>query len=221
MLRLARPPDGRCPADVPPPQARCRWFRFSGRAIRKAIKNHMDVSKFVPKNCHNILRQLSQNKIACGDIDNASQVFHYLISHKNLTDNILGVNEGLDNRIIKSSQQKFLISDVIKTCNCRRYTDSRLSRAILHLILDMKKNQFSFEPSYIRVLGFKKSSQQLLKMIKENSSLPLITNLKSVNLIDQCIKKEIMATDIYFNTFCNNHNFFPNNYEYTQPLVII
>ncbi len=179
----------------------------SAYAIRNAIKNGKNVAKFLPYQFD------FQNYT---DINNASNILHYLIATKKLTNNILGINEGIENRIKKAAQNNFLISDIIQNTNSKRYTNSKISRIILHAILDMQKNDFATEPKYLRVLGFRKQSQILLTMISKKSLLPLITNLKNSNLIPQ---KEIASSDLYFN-FMQAQKFFPQNFEYTQPLVI-
>lgn len=189
----------------------------SALSIRNAICNNIDISNFIPQNC---LQYIPKN---FANLDNASNVFHYLIAQKKLTEEILNVNEGIENRIMKAAQNNFLISQIISSANSTRYTNSRLRRIILNTILNIKKDMY--QPQYLRILGFKKSSQSLLKMLKKNSSLPIITNIKHIqrlknNFALNMIKKEIEATDLY-PIFLSNQKFFPSNYEYTQPVIIL
>lgn len=190
----------------------------SGRAIRNAIYKNIDIQDFIPKNCIDFMPK------EFAHIDNASNIFHYLISQKNFTNELLGINEGLENRIIKSAQNNFLISEIVSHANSTRYTSSRIKRIILHAILGIKKDLVkSCQPQYLRILGFRKDSQVILKMLDKN--LPLITNIKHISRIKnqsalEIIKKEIEATDIYFN-FIRSQNFFPTNFEYQQPIVVL
>ncbi|MDO4294966.1 MAG: nucleotidyltransferase family protein, partial [bacterium] len=67
----------------------------------------------------------------------------------------------------------------------KQYTYTRISRALLHLLLHIteenlqlwKSPAVDFAP-YARVLGFRASATPLLKAIKQHSSLPLITRPK-------------------------------------------
>ncbi len=62
----------------------------------------------------------------------------------------------------------------------RQYTYTRVSRALLHILLDItaeeaqSRKEHGFVP-YIRILGFLKSAEPLLSAIKKAAPLPLIT----------------------------------------------
>lgn len=187
----------------------------SAFSIRSAIKNGRDISKYIPENC----RRISFENYA--DIDNASNIFHYLVARGQLTHNISDANEGIENRIIAASYNNFLISKIIEAANSKRYTNSKIRRIILHTILNMKKGDYTNKPEYLRVLGFKKQSSILLKLVQQNSLLPMITNLKKTSHTKQnsMLQKEIESSDIYLN-FLQTNKFFYKNFEYGQPLII-
>ena len=106
----------------------------------------------------------------------------------------------LTNRLLKNCVS---VANSVKT---KRYTQTAIQRALLHTILnitaeDMRKIS-SLEPNhYIRVLGFKRSSADLLSEICKKAALPVITNVKSRGLLSETGKfmllKESAATDIY------------------------
>ena len=61
-------------------------------------------------------------------------------------------------------------------------TYTRVSRCLLHLLLEIKKEDMEYYKlrdycPYTRLLGFRKSSTDLLHAIKKNSSLPIITKM--------------------------------------------
>lgn len=60
----------------------------------------------------------------------------------------------------------------------KNITYTRLSRLFLHIILDIHQEMYGIfqKPSYLRVLGFCKTSAPLLSAIKSQSALPLITS---------------------------------------------
>ena len=53
-------------------------------------------------------------------------------------------------------------------------------------------------PTYIRPLAMNKKGQSLLKNIKKNSSLPIVTKVGSMeNITDKSLLLDIKASDIY------------------------
>lgn len=82
------------------------------------------------------------------------------------------VNEGIENRIIeaiKTSKSLYELYDNIKT---KRYTHSRIRRIILKSYLEITK-EYSFNPPYIRILGFDGKGRELLSEMKKRLNCPL------------------------------------------------
>jgi len=125
---------------------------------------------------------------------------------------IHGVNEGLENRIKKASLKSSTIEQLISTIKTRRYTRTKIQRILIHIMTNLtKEDTLSFNnhgPLYARVLGFSKKGKKLLKIIKNNSTLPLITKfahyLKQTTYIEEeqniflkMLKYDILSTDLY------------------------
>jgi hypothetical protein len=127
---------------------------------------------------------------------------------------IHGVTEGLENRIKKASLRSCTVEQLISSIKTRRYTRTKIQRIILHLMMNLSKEDVTIfnkcGPLYARVLGFSKKGKTLLRTIKKNSSVPLISKLS--NYLRQIISEEnnnvrnrlikmldydILATDIY------------------------
>lgn len=69
-------------------------------------------------------------------------------------------------------------------------TRTRVNRALLHILLQIKQQPFRPEALYARILGFKKSSSPLLTEIKRTSRIPLISKLAHV---DQLLTTDQLA----------------------------
>ena len=86
----------------------------------------------------------------------------------------LDVSEELSRRIY-SLRQDFTgwdaFVDLVRT---RQYTRSRVSRALLHIFLDIRQEMARL-PKELRVLGFRREASDLLSEIKKKCRLPLIT----------------------------------------------
>ncbi len=157
-----------------------------------------------------------------------SPIFHYIINKSSNSEisSILDVTEGLENRIVNISNDNYLLSDIIKEVKSKRFTLTKIQRAILHIILNIKKDYFKYYNNlggvpYIRVLGFNKNKDYLLKNLIKKSELPVVTNLKKAHslLNDDAYNlliREVQNTDIYNLTIDK----YKKNYEFSQPLVI-
>jgi len=85
-----------------------------------------------------------------------------------------GISEVLANRISGALDQFTGFSaftDLIKT---RNQTRTAISRALLHILLDIKSVE---APKAFRVLGFRRDSRAVLTALSEHGSLPVVTSL--------------------------------------------
>ncbi|MCL1924623.1 MAG: nucleotidyltransferase family protein [Defluviitaleaceae bacterium] len=164
-------------------------------------ENWNEVRKAVPQNT---FEKLKNNKLVT--LNDFSQLFHY--NFKN-AENIFDLNIELYNRIKKS--KSFLLEDLVAEITCKNYTKTRIQRAIVHTILNIKAENIDFEIPFVRVLGFKQEKQSYLKAIKKN--IKIITNIKNEN--HTLIEKEIYISDIFYGATGKR-----NNIEYKFPIVL-
>lgn len=196
----------------------------SATAIRQAFfKNNIDsIKNVMPNNCFKLIENISQNNIPI--IDNYTNILKYILKVSNIENikQIADVTEGIENKIMDNINV-YSITELINNIKSKRYTYTKLQRTILHIILNITKNEQQYLKEnlnpYIRVLGFKKSSSHLLKELTINAKVPVIINLKNAKKqLDKnamyYLNKEIMSTDIYYLSKNKNE-------EYRQPLVII
>ena len=166
----------------------------SASSIRRKIYDKDDVfSKFVPDN----ILPLYESSVS-GLYDYDALIYQALLrkSASGYTD-ILDVNSDLSNRITKSLKDYETAEQFISILKSKNYTHSRLTRALIHILLDIN-NEPVKEASYARVLGFKKESAELLKILKDNSSLPIITKLADSKEYDY-LSIDIKAANLYCN----------------------
>jgi predicted nucleotidyltransferase len=156
-------------------------------------------------------------------INDYTSVFHYTMITKKIQEisDILDVTEGLENRIDKKAGDTPLTS-LIDSVKTKRYTYSKIQRAILHIILNItKEDAASHNNPYIRVLGFRSDKKHILSQLVKKSSVPVITNVKNAHsLLSETaykkLEKEFTATDIYYMTQNNQRNM-----DFTHPLVVL
>lgn len=86
-------------------------------------------------------------------------------------------SEGLEN-VLKRAESCTSLAEAVAECSCNRYPASRIRRLLLQLLLHHSAEDFAqSEPAYLRILAFNEQGRSLLKDIKKNSSLPLLTKL--------------------------------------------
>ena len=97
---------------------------------------------------------------------------------------IYGVVEGMEYKLKEAASQPNCASSysaLIQALATRRYPATRIQRTLMHLLLGSTKDQIAEMtadgPLYIRVLAFDDRGRQLLKDVRQKTSLPIITKV--------------------------------------------
>ena len=90
-----------------------------------------------------------------------------------------GIGEGLENRIIACAQKATDWQELIKAVTTKRYPSSRIARTLIYLLLGLNTAEMTAftadGPLYARLLAASPRGRDLLRSIKDNSTIPLIT----------------------------------------------
>lgn len=118
--------------------------------------------------------------------------------------NILDCTEGLENRIkalVKDNHSLDILVD--KVCT-KRYTKSRIQRIILSNLLNIDKELVfdSLDSSlYAKVLAVNSNSKDIIPLLCNNSSVPILTRKSDEELLKKtakkCFEKDVLANDLY------------------------
>ncbi len=207
----------------------------SSSAIRNALLTGIpitDLQNHMPEESYTIFTQYLQKNKAL-QINDFSQILYYKLlteRHKGFQ-NYVDVSEALSDRICNNIYQFKNYEDFCDLLKTKEVTYSRISRCLLHILLDMHKddldayiNELDITP-YARILGFKKSSTPLLSQINKTTRIPLITKLADAKdiLTEEAysmLQKEIQINDIYSAMQALQSNR-PMANEYSTPIVII
>ena len=91
----------------------------------------------------------------------------------------LDVPKELADRIYGFRNEFLPVSELIEKIKHKQFTYARISRALLHILLDLKApaDHDASAPMvpYARLLAMKKSASPLMKQLKEHSQIPIIT----------------------------------------------
>ena len=117
------------------------------------------------------------------------------------------VSESLSSKITNSLYQYQNFSGFCNVLKSKNMTYTRISRCLLHILLDYKKVHFEKYKAmdyalYARVLGFKKEAEPLLSEIKKKADIPLVTKLADAKaLLNEAaydmLQNELRMNDIY------------------------
>lgn len=151
-------------------------FLPSAAALRKALKSGDTdaLAPFIPAPSLDAVR----GKIPLF-ADDLSSLLNYRILSGSLND-IADLAPELEMRLRKSAFFPATFTERIRLLKSRSFTYSRISRAMLHLALDLRAGdvqafkQAGYAP-YARILGFRRQSAPLLKHLKKTSAIPLLT----------------------------------------------
>lgn len=96
-------------------------------------------------------------------------------------------------------------TDVINAIKSKQYTYTRISRALLHIMLNQKKDSSGSEGQlYSRVLGFRQSSKDVLALIIKYSSITIINGGREIEKVkdNPLYIQNYYSEQIYQSVFC-------------------
>ena len=112
-----------------------------------------------------------------------------------------GVAEGLPQRLERAGKSCTGLEDFFQQAKTKRYTHARLSRLVLWAFLGLTAADVPAQPPYLRVLGFNERGRAVLRQIKDNTCLPIITKPAHARELDEAGRKlfelEARCTDLY------------------------
>ena len=158
----------------------------SATSIRKNINNKNIIKDSLPKDSLNLISNISLN-------DYFSYIKYEIVSNDNLNE-ILDVNEGIENKLKKEIHNSKTIDELILNTKSKRYSYNRIKRMLLHILTKTKKD-YNTDIKYIRVLGLNNNGKKVLKDIKGNIDVPIITKFKKEYA--SLFKDDIKASKIY------------------------
>lgn len=171
-------------------------------------------------------------------LDDFSGLLNYRLLTEQEPERYAEIRPELAARIKKLAPGFASFDQRIKELKSRQLTYTGVSRGLIHLILGIEQRQMDlfkeagFAP-YARILGFRKSAAPLLRRIKENSSIPVISKLAGAEKrLDPAgaamLACEIQSSHLYQNVRCEKaaSGSFPGRTavfqnEYTQPVLIL
>lgn len=178
----------------------------SASAIRRYLSDSFDETLLnqVPDSSYSIMKECLHTRFPIYSNDFSLLLHQKLLSSSR--ESLLEYQDmttALANRIIRMRKDYKNFEQFIELIKNKNTTYTRISRALLHALLEIPA--FELRPNtmnhYIRVLGFQKKDSDLLTLIKDNSTLPLLTKITqstSLSTLGQELLLEDMnASNLY------------------------
>ena len=145
----------------------------SARAIREAVKRKEDYSLSTPVTISEPLYidqfyPLIRSLLITLPEEELSQIFL--------------MSEGIENLLKKNALKYWDYEQFMDASISRRYTRSRLQRILLHLLGHVTKEEVQEleKEDYLRILGFNERGQELLKSLRKEEDIRIITQFKKL-----------------------------------------
>ncbi len=150
----------------------------SATALRDAINSSLEgIKEFVPEDAYNVYYDSKMR----GRIPvNQNIISSAILSHLRLNPyadecNIHDAAGGLYNRLVAKAFDATSISSLIDISSTKKFTVARTKRAIWYSYFGVTSSDIRATPLYTQVLGMDKFGQALLKKIKKDGSISVLT----------------------------------------------
>ena len=187
-----------------------------------------DLENQVPSSCLSLLKDYHRVQYPIYQND-----FSLLLKYKLLnkrTESLLrymDVSDELANRICARLDDFFNFKQFAELLKTREMTRTRINRALLHIMLGIKKNNVQEYMDggyhfYARLLGVRKDQDRILSEISGKSSLPLLARLSDDGQLSETGRKmlchDILASNLYTSVVTDKYRTAFQN-EYRQALI--
>lgn len=139
----------------------------------------------------------------------------------------LDVSKDLADRIYTFRNEFLSFSELIQKIKHKQYTYSRINRALLHILLNISKQNLETTPfvPYARLLALRKDASPLMKEIKSHSLIPIITKPADASkLLDnksyQLFLEDVSSADLYSKVVANKfHSLYKQDIRHSIELI--
>ncbi len=210
---------------------------MSAMSVRKKILTREGYAHLVPKYTYRSLEKVAGSAFPVIPADISVQMYTVLqriideedVSDVQLTD-YMDVSANIAGRIRSNIGKYTDLDNFVSLVHSKEYTKGRIYRALLHILLDIRKEDYPEDleycsVSYIRILGFRKSATGLLSQLKENCVVPVISKAgDAASILDEeamyLFEKDVRAANLYDRACTFRFGKTPEH-DYTREVVII
>ncbi len=181
----------------------------SATHIRDLIRKKESFESFIPENLFSLYSAAIENGKCLSAYKFELSALSVLRSKLNDDfSDIANISEGLDNRIKSAINNHNSLEDLYNEIKTKRYTYTRIKRAILSVLFDVKSNDLEVLTPYCRILGFNTKTSDIMGRLARNSKIPFVASYSDIVKLqnpeaDRVFELENNSTDLY-NLALNN-----------------
>lgn len=157
---------------------------ISAANIRNKIKNKQEINNYLPEASCALIKEI--------DNDLYFALLKTLILNNDHLASILDVDEGIENRLLKAVAKCHNLTELIEFVKTKRYTYNKINRMLIHILLNIKKEDAKLVPDYLKILGFNQKGKEYLQRIKKYIDISCSRNKNS-----KIYLYELKAASIY------------------------
>ena len=174
----------------------------SATHIRTLISSNQLFNDYIPENVINLYNEcISTGNMVSFEKYNISALTLLRLKLSEKSDTIANMAEGLENRVNEAINNSNSLCEIYDRAKTKRYTHSRIRRAVFCRQFDITDADLKIEVPYCRLLGFKKNSADVMGELVKKCSLPFITRYSEIEKLDEDAQRvfsfEEKTTDIY------------------------
>lgn len=201
----------------------------SATAIRKAILSRSSQNISATEKSIELIEDFYEKFNGFNSLDNYVDILYYKIIDLGADglSEIFEVSEGLNNKIYDNVYKHSTMDDFIMSLKSKRYTYSKLRRAMLNIILDIKHNDIKYfmlpnNHEYVKVLAFNNVGRNVIKHARtfNTTAINRFSDYKKNRLVAEDIplfRLTNKSTNLYYLPFRNRET----NVEYKENAVYI
>lgn len=175
---------------------------ISAKHIRNKLMQEADISNNITKATMDIIEG-NRDKILNNHMFYELITYKVMMSGKDELNRIYGGEEGLGDKLKNIIRTVTSYEEIVEALKSKRYTHTRITRYLSHVLVGTEKQDVLNAKNYIRVLGFDEKGREFLNYAKktEKTSMAVITNINKeahkYPEIKKTLDMDIKASDIY------------------------
>lgn len=168
----------------------------SATHIRQLINNGEDFTVFVPENTAEIYNEkLKNGNFVSREKYNLAALALLRSKLNEDANNIANMAEGLENRIKSAVKESTSLEEIYDKTKTKRFTRSRIRRAVLSLALGVTADDLKIPVPYCRLLGFNKASAEIMGALAASSNLPFVASYSDILNLKSADAEKIFALE--------------------------
>ena len=183
-----------------------------------------DLADYIPASAYAIFKDELEHRSSITEDDFSPVLLYQLLQASSPEDYTLyaDISSELAARMFKCRTQFQSFSQFADLLKTKELTRTRINRALLHLVLQIKKEDKAY---YARILGFQKKAGPLLSQIKEQTQIPLLSKTADAKELLNDAQYRIFEKTIESSMLYEGINALKNQsvmvHEYQKPIVIV